>query len=157
MAEEKVDEIAPPKSFPVPSPAQIINPMELIKALVAGQPPATAAPVSAGEGNYFASQAAAAEPIPPYSAHFGENLPTRTGVQELHGAIGKAKHLDLPVVAAATNIPNTPIAAIMAMDAHRVNPHVELAKQRVLQALMQRKGGIAPPPSPITPKGIQNA
>ena len=151
MAEEEKP-VAPPVSAPTaPLPiSTVVSPQDIIKALLAGQPQVAQAMQASGQPEQ-AQEAQASIPAPLIGHPDFSNIQTKASVGQLTAEAPKRPHTPPPFV--KVNPVNQVVPAdVMKMYAHQLSPNVEAAKQRMLQALMQRTRGAAPPPPPPTVK-----
>jgi len=150
MAEEEKP-VPPPVSAPTaPLPiSTVVSPQDIIKALLAGQPQMQATQAT-GQPEQV-EEAQASVPAPSIAHPDFSNIQTKAGVGQLTVEAPKRQHAPPPFV--KVNPVNQVVPAdVMRMYAHQLSPNVEAAKQRMLQALMQRTRGAAPPPPPPTVK-----
>ncbi len=144
------DEATPPaEQPPVAAPSWVANTQAIIKMLAEGQQPqrsAQGASLPADQLNPWLKALEAATgttntPAPPMSSGQAPAEPMQP--QQISAPAQKAAPHAMPAFT-STPYGQIPVSTVMQMQQHQVTPAVEAAKQRVLQALLQRPHGVVP-------------
>lgn len=149
MTEETPTKTEAPTTIVPAPPTWDVNLQNMVKLLMQGQQPPTTQAAQAETANPYLPDATAA--APPYAQAQPlidiNSLPaTAVRSHQLGGAVPKNKTPAPPAAPEIqpAKIAQVPIQNILQMGLHQLNPQVELAKERVVKALMQRQHGVVP-------------
>jgi len=121
-------------------PSWVTNTQDIVKLLMQGQPPAAgqadaATTISNPWLKALEAETAASQNVLPQTG--GAAAPQYAQAHELRAQM-PAKPVTPLALPQTSPVGQLPMATVMQMGQHQVSPAVELAKQRVVQALMQR-------------------